>query len=135
MRIYVYSDGSHIHHIDRGRAVTIIKTDEDFLGCIVSKGPFVSSSQAELQGFMQGLEYLINNKLDITDVVARVDHESVRDLYYRQKTERHLDCQYSDMWERIKNISKDMNLKVEYIKGHQDTANCNKACDIIAALV
>lgn len=135
MKVYMYSDGSHITGTYRGRAVTILLTDTSYLGCVVSKGPFVSSSQAELQGFLQGLEYLMTNKIDVTDVVARVDHESLVDLFYRHKSGSKSDVKLSPMWRKVMKLARDINLKVEYFKGHQDNVNCNKACDIIAALV
>lgn len=136
MRVKMYSDGSRLDG-DKGQAVTICLTDNDYLGYVQSSHNTQSSSKMELIGVLQGLNYLVRNRIDTSNVTSYVDHESISAIYekYRDKNIDEAKLEFKDIWQEILRLSYTLvRLHIKYIKGHQEKHNCNKTCDILAAM-
>lgn len=135
MNIYVYSDGCRKGN--RCSATSIILNDTDYLGLTTKRYDCHSSGEAELHGLYQGIQQIKRCKLDKDNkIIAKVDHESVVILYNKMKDAGiRDDVAYKEMWEKILDITKDINIDIKHIKGHQSDANCNKTCDIMSSML
>lgn len=139
LKIYMYSDGCKKNA--SSSAATIMLTDTQFLGVVETRIRSNSSGKAELIGLCQGLQYLdrrlgIISNQQTTEIIARVDHESIVNIYNRLLTNPDTTgLAFSNIWDKIMLLVKGKNITIEHIKGHQIEYNPNKTCDIIASML
>lgn len=133
MKINVYTDGSSKK--DRlGSCTAIIFSDNDFLGAVTEASNFKGNDKAELKGVINGLEYILNNKLDRSDITIFTDYKKIVNVYYNRHSEKNIIYKEQPLWERLFELSGKLHFNIKLVKGHQKIFNPNKTCDILARL-
>ena len=132
MRIYVYSDGSSKKKL--GTCTSIIFSDNDFLGIVKEASTFKGNDKAELKGVINGLDYIVSNKLDGSDIIVYTDHRSIVTSFYNRNTTISENDLTANLWKRLFSLTTKLHFEIRHIKSHQFKHNANKTCDILSKL-
>lgn len=131
--LLAYSDASVIG--DACAATTLIVTEDAFVTCFTKKYTNVSSStEAELLGVLQTMEYIGEHCKQADKVVMLMDNRSVAMKYIRILSAWSVPQRigFRDKYVRLLELSKNFNVNIQHIRGHQHTHNPNKVCDILS---
>lgn len=133
MNINIYTDGSSKK--DRlGSCTAIIFSDSDFLGIVKEASNFKGNDKAELKGVINGLEYVLNNKLDGSNVTVFTDYKKIVNVYYNRHLEKYEAYKEQELWQRLFELSSKLHFNIKRVRGHQNEHNPNKTCDILSKL-
>lgn len=133
--LFAYSDASVKGSI--GAATTLIMTEDTFVTCFTKRYDKVSSStEAELLGVVQTMSYISSNCKDEDKVVLLMDNKSIAVKYIRILSTWTVprNMEFRDKYIKLLDMSRDFNVNVQHIRGHQHTHNPNKVCDILSKI-
>lgn len=116
-------------------ATSLILTDNRFIACFSHTYEEVeSSTHAELLGILQTVQF-IHDKCDTsTRVFLYTDNLSIVSQCIRvlAKWEVPNDFRNPELFKQFLDYSKDMNITIQHIRGHQRVHNPNKVCDALS---
>lgn len=133
--LFAYSDASVKG--STGAATTLIITEDTFVTCFTKKYTNVSSStEAELLGVVQTMEYISTHCKKEDKVVLFMDNKSIAIKYIKALSTWNVSnkVEFKECYERLLDMSRDFNINVQHIRGHQHTHNPNKVCDILSKI-
>lgn len=133
--LFAYSDASVKG--SKGAATTLILTEDTFITCFTKRYDKVSSStEAELLGVVQTMEYISTYCKKEDKVVLLMDNKSIAVRYIKVLSTWSVPnrVEFKECYEKLLSMSKDFNVNVQHIRGHQHTHNPNKVCDILSKI-
>lgn len=136
--IHAYSDsGTFIGHSGTiSVATSLFLTESTYIDTLTKVYRDVeSTTEGELLGICQSLEYLTTKYPNEIDIEVITDSETLANRYlqYLAGKKPKKSIKYFERWRRLMELSKDKNITVSHIRGHQDEHNPNKVCDMLSA--
>lgn len=118
-------------------AATLVMTEDTFIACFTKRYTNVSSStEAELLGVIQTMEYVNANCSKEDSIVLLMDNKSVALRFIRMLSTKRVPnkIEFKDKYDYLLKLSTDFNISIQHIRGHQYTHNPNKVCDILSKI-
>lgn len=135
--LFAYCDASYTTSTKRAAATTFICTEDTFITCFTKVYNDIESSvHAELLGVHQTMKYISENCKGIDKVVLATDSRTVAVKYISILANWIVPSthEYYAEYKDLLNFSKDFNVNVQHVRGHQYTHNPNKICDVLSKL-
>lgn len=131
--LYGYSDASVINK--SAAATTLIIDDNSFITCFTNTYENVNSTEAEFLGVLQTMAYISENCTD-KKVVLLTDNKTVvlRCISALSNWKVADGSLYEDYLKQFLKMCKSFSVSVQNIRGHQQSHNPNKICDIISRI-
>ena len=135
--LLAYCDASYTTSTKTAVATTFICTEDTFINCFTNVYKGIDHSvHAELLGVHQTMKYISENCKSGSKVVLATDSRTVL-LKYISILANWIVPANSDYYKEYSDLlrfSKDFNVNVQHVRGHQYTHNPNKICDILSKL-
>ena len=115
----------------------MITTDTHFITCFENEYNEVESSiHAELLGVVQAMKYVSAHYPKGTQIAVFTDSRTVALKYIQILAAKSVakNSLYFREYDSLLKLSEGYIINVQHIRGHQDTHNPNKVCDILAKL-
>ena len=131
--LYAYSDASVKG--SKAAATTLIVDDTKFIACFTNNLPDnTKSTEAELRGVVQTMYYISENCSTDRDIVIVTDNKAIAIKYITLLKTQEVsgNSMYRSLYEELLKYSKGFHINVQNIRGHQQSHNPNKVCDVLS---